>query len=265
VRATTVKIEIGPGTEIARQLATRRDAMLRERERARQERVRVRTDELETGRVPAARQLAQFIARRDAVAREVGPRELAAADAALRLAIRTGKLDGLRELLNRLELGAEQSSTIRARQVLVLDRLARHLPSWLCMEAVVRGSDDVLRMHTRLDDGRELVIAARGDAVEGHTQTLDFELAAGEADPASELDTDAGELAAAICGHLFARETDLTTDGGVEKVLELGIATVGFTMSAASFPTEWQAGEYGGVVLTAIAIGMLLARHFRRP
>ena len=264
--ATTIKVGIGPGTEIGRGLATRRDAMRRDHERLRQERVPVRADELEAAHVPGARQLAKFIARRDAIAREVEPRKLAAADTALKLAIRTGKPDGLPDLLNRLELDAEQALTIRTSQVLVLDRFARHLPNWLCLEGVVRGADGVLRMHTRLQDGRELVIAALADENNWRPQTLVFELASTETDlstnkPGKDFDA----IAAAMCERLFATKKDSRIVGDKEKVLELGLATTGFAVSAASFPVDWQAGAYGGILLTAVAIGMLLARHFHRP
>lgn len=268
---TTLKVGVRPGTEISRRLAARRDAMLGERERVRRARVRARAVEFETGRVPAARPLARLVARRDVVAREAGSRELAAADAAIRHAIHTGELVGLRDLIGRLELGAERAWTARTRQVLVLDQVARRLPSWLCLVAVNRGSDNVLRMHTRLEDGRELVIAASANLAEEGAQSLDFQLVGDDTHhTATELDTpsrwaDAEAVTAAVCEHLRAKGVDLTSDGGKDAVIELGLAIIGFAMGAASFPTGWQPGAYIGVVLTAVAIGMLLARHFRRP
>lgn len=263
MRAVTLNIAIGPGTEISRRLESRREAMRRRREQVRLARVSVRERELEAGRVTASAQLARLIARRDAVAREVGSQELAVADRALRKAVHAGELDGLGEHIERLELSAERSMTVRTRQVLVLDRLARSFPDWVGVEAVVRGSDDVLRMHVRLEDGCELVIAANADAGAG-LQTLDFDVVDDQLDSVANGSVQEAEALAALCESLFASGAGSKRVSNREKLVELSLASVGFVMSAASFPTEWYVGGYAGIVLTAVAIGMLLARHFRR-
>lgn len=263
--ATRLKVRIGPGTEVARELGARRDDMLAEREQRRQPRVAARAKELEDGHVLDARELALLMARRDAVAREAEPRELAVADVALRQAVHTGKLKGVGDLIERMELSADRSWTIRTRQVLVLDRLGRSLPSRVRVRSVVRDSDNALRMHARLDDGRELVIAAGADEAEEHTQMLDIELAGSHLDrAATEIEVDADAITAALCERLFFGSAESAAKGHKEKAAELGLASIGFMLSAASFPTEWQGGEYVGVLLTAVAVGMLLARHFRQ-
>ena len=96
----------------------------------------------------------------------------------------------------------------------------------------------------RLQDGSELVIAALADEADGHTQTLDFELArAGIDQAANESGKDLDAIAAAMCERLFATKVDSRIDGDKEKILELGLATTGFAVSAASFPADWQAGR----------------------
>lgn len=51
----------------------------------------------------------------------------------------------------------------------------------------------------------------------------------------------------------------LGPNGGRGGLVEILLAALGLTLAAISYPLEWRSGEYAGVVVAAIALGMRLA------